>query len=113
MKDVPHFALCLPRDKSEFSSFCESQASGNLPPKEIGDLIYYELFRQAEQWAAYYSRLDGDDNRRKANIYINLSRCFQKKLGVIGKKSNGSVRLDVLDQRHPGALRFIHSYRTK
>lgn len=113
MKDVPHFTLCLPRDKSEFSSFCESQASGKLPPKEIGNLIYYELFRQAEQWAAYYSRLDGDDNKRKANIYINLSRYFQKKLGIIGKKPNSGTRLDILDQRHPGALRFIHSYRAK
>ena len=80
--------------------------------------MYYNKYQDKELSALGFGCMrlpviDGDDNRRKANIYINLSRCFQKKLGVIGKKSNGSVRLDVLDQRHPGALRFIHSYRAK
>ena len=108
MKEVPHFALCLPRNRNEFTQFCERLAAGKKPPEELCNLVNYEIYRQADYWMNHYAKQTTPDAREKFEIYKDLTSCFQKRLGLNDPNSN--VIPSQIPERHPGATRFISTY---
>ncbi|MBR3169247.1 hypothetical protein IKF23_02290 [Candidatus Saccharibacteria bacterium] len=106
MKDVPHFVLCLPRSKGEFTQFCESLAAGKRPPKEICDLINYEIYRQAEHWAEFYSKPETEEDKTRFQTYKRLAACFRDRFGDTETPVE-DIELHKIEQNHKDATRFI------
>ena len=102
MKDVPHFFLCLPRDGGEFASLSESLASGKKPPKDIQDLINYEIYVQARYWAEYWGNQPGHEETR--DNFRRIANHFSQRLELNAK---GAKLIREIHLRHPGATRFI------
>lgn len=106
MKNVPHFVLCLPRSKNEFAQFCESLAAGKMPPKEIRNLINYEIYKQAEHWAKFYSEPKTEVELSRLKISEALVDCFLNRLRREEAPMDG-IELGIISQNHKDATRFL------
>ncbi len=108
MHDVPHFALCLPKDEHDiFRRYCETLSAQKELPKDIQDLINYQIYRQALHWTYHYNNAETQD---KFRTYRRIAVQFQKRLGISPDDQGSREFLKSLQLNHPGANRFMTQY---